>query len=187
LKFPALAFAAVALAAAAAPAHALTYGWRPVGDHVVIDASGNVEHDEKAIFASWVVSAGPGWGGKKATAIILNSGGGDAVGGDGLAGVIHQAGMITGVAHNGVCASACVEIWASGVVKTVPTDGRVGVHRADAPSLELANFATTYAAMVYNRLGAPGSVIQATGDTPPSDIHWLTSEEYAAWNVRVIN
>ena len=79
------------------------------------------------------------------------------VGGDGLAAVIYQNHMITGVAHGGFCASACVEVWASGTTKTVPTDGGVAVHRAThGPKGDTdAENATTYAVRVYQRLGAP--------------------------------
>jgi hypothetical protein len=186
MKLSALALAAIA-AFAASQASAMTYSWRSVGDHIVIDAAGEIELNEKAAFSAWVVSAGRNWSGRKATAIILNSPGGNMVGGDGLAGIIYQNHMITGVAHGGFCASACVEVWASGTTKTVPTDGGVGVHHATGPKGDTnAEDATTYAVRVYQRLGAPQSVIDATYATPSADIHFLTRDEYAAWNAKII-
>jgi hypothetical protein len=108
------------------------------------------------------------------------------VGGDGLAGVIYQYHLITGVAHGGLCTSACVEAWASGVTKTVPPDAGVGVHHATGPDVETADSITQYAINVYSRLGAPNSVINATMTTSSDSIHWLTSDEYAAWNAKII-
>jgi len=173
--------------AAASPASAMTYSWRAINDHIVIDAAGDITLNEKANFASWVAYAAQSWGGKKATAIILNSGGGSVVGGDGLAGVIYQHHLLTGVAHGGFCASACVEVWASGVTKTVPFDGRIGVHHATAQGNDdQADNGTRYMVSVYRRLDAPASVIDATITTASSDIHWLTRDEYAAWNATII-
>jgi hypothetical protein len=186
MKLSTLAFVAAALAAAS-PASAMSYSWRAVGDHIAIDAAGEIELHEKAVFSAWVVNVAQNWSGRKATAIILNSPGGNMIGGDGLAGVIYQNHMITGVAHGGFCASACVEVWASGTTKTVPTDGGVGVHHATGPRGDTdAEDVTTYAVRVYQRLGAPQSVIDATYATPSTDIHFLTRDEYAAWNAKII-
>ena len=186
MKLSTLAFAAAALAATS-PASAMSYSWRALGDHIVIDAAGEIEFNEKAIFTNWIVSAGPNWNGKKATAIILNSPGGNVLGGDGLSGVIYQHHLITGVAHGGVCASACVEAWASGVTKTVPIDGIVAVHHATSPRGDQdADDITQYCVNVYRRLGAPDSVLTATMTTPSASIHPLTPDEYAAWNAKII-
>ena len=188
MKLSTLAFAAAALAATS-PASAMSYSWRTVGDHIVIDAAGEIEFNEKAIFTNWIVSAGPNWNGKKATAIIFNSPGGNVIGGDGLAGVIYQYHLITGVAHGGLCTSACVEAWASGVTKTVPIDGIVAVHHATSPRGDCSDaddISTQYCVSVYRRLGAPESVINATMATPPESIHLLTPDEYAAWNAKII-
>jgi hypothetical protein len=179
-------FAAAAIAAAS-PASAMTYSWRAIGDHIVIDAAGDIELNEKTAFASWIEYTHQNWGGLKATAIILNSDGGSVVGGDGLAGVIYQHHLLTGVAHGGFCASACVEVWASGVIKTVPFDGRIGVHHATVQGNDdQADNGTRYMVNVYRRLGAPASVIDATITTASSDIHWLTRHEYAAWSATII-
>jgi hypothetical protein len=74
--------AGVAIAAglhlSAAPAHAMTYSWRTVGDHIIIDASGDIQFQEKTIFVNWVMSQN--WNGKKAWGIVLNSPGGSVVG-----------------------------------------------------------------------------------------------------------
>jgi hypothetical protein len=185
MKLATRAFAAVALASTP-PAHAMTYGWRTVGDHIVIDASGEIEFNEKAIFTNWIISAGPNWSGKRATAIIFNSPGGSVIGGDGLAGVIFQYHLITGVARGGECVSACVEAWASGVTKTVPSDAGIGVHHVKALTADEADRSTQYCVSVYRRLGAPESVLNATMTTPPESIHLLTPDEYAAWNAKII-
>jgi hypothetical protein len=166
----------------------MSYSWRAVGDHIIIDAAGEIEPNEGAAFTAWVQYAGPSWSGKKATAIILNSPGGNVVGGDGLAGVIYQHHLMTGVAHGGFCASACVEAWASGIVKTVPSDGAVAVHHATGRMHnDQDDMGTTdYMVNVYRRLGAPASVLDATLNTPSKDIHPLTPDEYAAWNAKII-
>jgi hypothetical protein len=185
MKLSTLAFAAAALVATS-PVSAMSYSWRTVGDHIVIDAAGEIEFNEKAIFTNWIVSAGPNWNGKYASAIIFNSRGGSVIGGDGLAGVIYQYHLITGVAHGGLCASACVEAWASGVTKSVASDAGIGVHHVEAPTADVADTATQYCVSVYRRLGAPESVINATMATPPESIHLLTPDEYAAWNAKII-
>jgi hypothetical protein len=51
MKLSTLAFAAAALAATS-PASAMSYSWRAVGDHIVIDAAGEIEFNEKAIFTN---------------------------------------------------------------------------------------------------------------------------------------
>ena len=187
MKLSTLAFATAALAATS-PASAMSYSWRAVADHIVIDAAGEIELNEKAAFTAWVQYAAPNWSGKKATAIIFNSSGGNVIGGDGLSGVIYQYHLITGVAHGGVCASACVEAWASGVTKTVPIDGIVAVHHATSPRGDQdADVMTQYCVNVYRRLGAPDSVLTATMTTPSASIHPLTPDEYAAWNAKIIS
>jgi hypothetical protein len=100
--------------------------------------------------------------------------------------MVYQYHLITGVAHGGQCASACVEVWASGVTKTVPTDGRVGIHHATALNDAQASAATYYSASVYAHLGAPANVLSAVENTPNDDIHWLTQDELVAWRATII-
>jgi hypothetical protein len=173
----------------------MEYCWRPVGNQIVIDAAGDIDLYEKAKFSNWVMTTSPSWQGKKATAIVLNSAGGNVMGGDGLAGVVYQYGLNTGVAHGGVCASACVEVWAAGRMKSVSPDAKIGVHSiyADWTSplagspVANANMAGMNAFMsaVYRKVGAPDNVINMMLSTPGTSVYWLTPDDLRSWNANV--
>jgi hypothetical protein len=63
-------------------------------------------------------------------AFIFNSPGGNVVAAKGLALMIYNTPdhPNTGVAAGGMCASACVLLWAAGAHKSVAADSGVGVH-----------------------------------------------------------
>lgn len=95
--------------------------------------------------------------------------------------------MMTGVAHNGMCASACVLAWASGWRKSVATDSRIGVHMAEDANNKIAGNATLVTVNWLKTAGAPASVIAGAVTTQPDDIYWLSRSELVAWNVNIID
>jgi hypothetical protein len=57
----------------------------------------------------------------------------------------------------------------------------------DAKKAPLMEAITTLKiAQQLNMYGAPDHVVVESIMTPPDDIYWLTKEDYAAWNVKVI-
>jgi hypothetical protein len=102
----------------------------------------------------------------------------------------------TGVAGGGMCASACVLLWAAGWHRSVPADGMIAVHGAALPA-SLVDADPNGARMVSNDLdviiakdlasvGAPATVVAAVVTTPSTSIYVLTPADYAAWGVNVV-
>ena len=116
--------AAAALAAlATADANAMSYSFRFYKNQTVVDAKGEIQPDEEALFADWFERAQADMGGRPVTAMVLNSPGGNieaaiAFGQD----VIERYQLNTGVAAGGICASACSVLWASGVRRSIAPD-----------------------------------------------------------------
>ena len=83
----------------------MTYSYRLYHGQLVIDASGDIEPNEAAIFLSWLKGVRTSTGPLRVAAIVFNSRGGDVLGGAGLASAIWEAHDVnTGVAAGGMCA-----------------------------------------------------------------------------------
>ena len=98
-------------------------------------------------------------------------------------------GFDTGVAPGGMCASACVLLWAAGVHKSVAPDSRVGVHMTSL-SDDASRTNLLLNGMIGRDLasvGAPASVVAAAVATPGDSIYWLTPADFAAWNVNIVD
>jgi hypothetical protein len=187
-----LSVGAAAVAVASEPTSALDYRYHVYEKQIVINASGDIELDEATTFSRWVKNFAPRWGGRKATTIVFDSPGGNPFGAFDLSHVIARYRLTTGVAAGGMCASSCVLAWASGTAKFAASDSAIGVHRPTLDGLDLTNptvalWATKVAMAYANGLkdrGAPISVMNALS-TPANEVHWLTPDELAAWNVHM--
>ena len=176
---------AILLSIGSGPATAMDYSWRSYSDKIVIDAVGEIKFDEAKNFIAWVEQSRREWNGHRATAIVLNSGGGSVAGGREMGIMIADFHMTTGVAHGGECDSACVLIWSAGAFKSVGSDLKVGVHMAhNIEDGDPAVDGTIFTLHWLQKTGAPNSVVVGAMSTKPNDIYWLTEDELIAWGAR---
>jgi hypothetical protein len=169
---------AIVLSIGSGPATAMDYSWRSYSDKIVIDAVGEIKVDETKNFITWVEQARREWNGRRATAIVLNSGGGSVAGG-------REMGIM--IAHGGQCSSACVLIWSAGAFKSVGDDSRVGVHMArNIEDGDPAVDGTIFTLHWLQKTGAPNSVVVGAMSTKPDDIYWLSENELIAWGAKIV-
>jgi hypothetical protein len=178
---------AIALSIGGGPATAMDYSWRSYKDKIVIDAVGEIEIAEAKNFIAWIEQSRPEWNGRKPTAIVFDSGGGSVAGGREMGIMVADLHMITGVAHGGRCASACVLIWSAGAFKSAGDDSKVGVHMASNiedgdPTVN----GTIFTLRWLQKTGAPNSVVVGAMSTKPNDIYWLTKDELIAWGAKIV-
>jgi hypothetical protein len=176
----------------AAPAHAIEYSYRLYGSRsIVIDAAGVIQPNERAVFVGWWYSLPRDIQRKKTAGWVFNSSGGILSGAVDLGEIVARSGTNTRVAANGICASACVMLWANGALKSAAPDSQIGVHNAsvqlpDGTSTGAYSYATDTAMAKYLAArGAPASVLGHLVVTESDSIHWLTADELAQWNVHI--
>jgi hypothetical protein len=176
--------AAVMLAASTLTTHAMDYSYHVIGREIVIDASGEIESDEAARLFNWI--SVQRWGHRRASTIVFDSPGGVMHGGWEMKSVVEHFGLNTGVAHGGMCASACVMAWAAGVHKSSATDAGIGVHNARHGD-EIASGDTFDYARYLSQTGAPDSVVAGLIRTPPDRVYWLSPAELRLWNTTIVD
>jgi hypothetical protein len=184
------AFAAAAIAsfaiAAASPASAMTYRYSAAGAETVIDAKGVIALDERAQFGAWFTKLPADVRARRVAAIVLDSPGGNVIGAESFATMIHDGGVNTSVAPGAMCASACALIWASGIHKSVDASGQVGVHNVSGYEPAICAGLTSALAKDLSGYGAPATVVTATVTTPSNQVYWLTPADFAAWDVNIV-
>ena len=154
---------ALAMLATASNANAMTYSYFPFGSELVVTADGIIQSNEFELFNNWMSSLPPDVRNIPVAGILFNSPGGDPVATTPFAEAIRTAHWDTGVYGGGICASACVLIWAAGERKFVAHDGFVGVHRS-----------TTVSAKLVDEI-----------KPSPDSVYWLTPADLAAWHVKI--
>jgi hypothetical protein len=188
--------AATALLASAHSAQAMTYQYSVEKGRLVIQAMGDVELDEARRFLDFTDALPPHlfallYG--KAS-LVFDSPGGNLHGGFVLANLLSGYHLTTGVARGGLCASACVVLWAAGVRKTMGEDSGIGVHSSSLGGTAIEGLDGPLAERHYTgiiadwlrRNGAPANVVAKTIETPADGMYWLTAEDLAAWRVTVV-
>ena len=113
--------------ASSLPASAMEYSYRVYKKQIVINAPGDIELDEAKTFNRWLKKVAPRWNGRKPTAIIFDSLGGNPFGASDLGNVIAHDRLATGVDDGGVCASSCVLAWASDMIKSAGPNSAISV------------------------------------------------------------
>jgi hypothetical protein len=190
--------AIAALTAALVPtscetASAMDYSYRVYKKQIVITASGDIELDEAKTFSRWFKIIAPNWRGRKPTTITFDSRGGNLLGALDLGDVIARHRLTTRVDGDRVCASSCVLAWASGIAKSATQNSVIAVHRPKLDGFDSTNppvaawtaeLVAAYADGLRSR-GASRSVVNFALTTPASEIHKLTPDELASWNVHV--
>ncbi len=122
--------------------------------------------------------------------LVLDSPGGLMEGAIRTAKLVHARGLTTRV--DGMCASACVAIWAAGVHHQMAATSRIGIHRAflpfDTPAAVARN-ATRHLTARYDHFlhgaGFDPQVIHKGNETPSRDMYWLNPLQVSAAGVDV--
>ena len=148
----------------------MTYSYRMAGRQIVVNATGEIMPNETELMTQWTVTLPVAIQHTPIAAFVFNSTGGNVLEAKRLAVAIRNGDEHpnTGVAAGGMCASACVLLWAAGAHKSVAADSRVGVHMtslgddASQTSLLLNGMIGRDLASV----GAPASVVAAAVATP---------------------
>ncbi|HET7563196.1 MAG TPA: hypothetical protein VFJ87_12530 [Rhodanobacteraceae bacterium] len=107
------------------------------------------------------------------------------------AAVVRAKGLVARV--DGICASACVAIWAAAAQRQMTATSRLGLHqlRSDIElpqaitQVAMARLTRRYDA-VLRQAGFPAAVIDKAGKTPPSSIYWLSPTDVADAGVQNI-
>ncbi len=119
--------------------------------------------------------------------LLLDSPGGNLVGGLGLARLVHaHTNLQTAVGYGATCASACFLVFAAGETKFADYGSFVGIHgAADRFGLvtEDAMAATRAMARFSMEVGVPAPIAQKLVDTPPDTIVWLNIADLRSMGV----
>ena len=97
--------------------------------------------------------------------------------------------IATAVLSGSTCASACFIVFAAGNERYAHYSSRVGVHGAsDERGQETiqSGAATVTMARVVRDLGVPSSIVGKLVVTPPTDMVWLTVDDFRAMNVTML-
>jgi hypothetical protein len=125
--------------------------------------------------------------------LILNSPGGSVVEAAHLVDLVRGQDFDTGVAPQGVCASACFIVWAAGKNRYVYADSRIGIHSANSiVNLDtgqrgengVSAWATMITARAYFLLGVPMYLIGTMVVTPPESMYYLTDADKQAMSAQ---
>jgi hypothetical protein len=185
-------------AACVPKANAMNYSYRLIGgDTAIIDAKGMIEPNEGDVMTAWLKTVPKKVRTRPNFAMVLDSPGGNPFAAFTIGEMVRKAGGNTGVAEHGVCASACVIIWAAGVRKSASQSSQIGVHGAylDNGGVENAKaeetdklYEATFTLKIAQQLkmyDAPDNVVVAAIMTPPNDMYWLTQADAEAWGANI--
>jgi hypothetical protein len=184
------------------PGLAADYSYRVVGGKLVVEVGGRINEDELQAFAAWkervILADGSIFAAMPIAALVLNSGGGSVTGALDLAAYVRAERLDTGVPAGGTCSSSCFTVWAAGWHRSVAPDARIGVHAVTSVSLQQSGQSTTTTivgdintsgnarvAAALAAYGTPDRIIRSMAGTPPSDMYWFNSGDYAAMNATV--
>ena len=126
--------------------------------------------------------------------VLLNSLGGDLIGGVRLGLALRQHGAAVVVPRGAVCASACTYAFLGGVVRRAPSGARIGVHRFYATnrytgerSLDYERAVTPQATAMLTSyvqsMGANPGLVGVAARVEPSAMHFLSSRELRQYRV----
>jgi hypothetical protein len=192
--------AAIVLACAAAPASAMTFtvttapaACKPEG---CIIATGDIDGDSGKDLARFVKANKV----QRGAVVVMQSDGGNLLGGLALGTAIRQAGFATTVAKyddqtghftaGGACASACAYAFLGGLQRSVGEGSRLGVHQVCGPpgkpwelSAQDSQWLMAMVAVYLNQMGVSMDVMILALRTSPTDMHWLSPVELAQYSV----
>jgi hypothetical protein len=159
-------------------------------------ATGEIERDSGKQLADFVrqnqVPAG--------ATVVLQSDGGNLLGGLALGSAIRAAKLATDVEMfdarsgefraGGLCASACAYAFVGGIHRSVGNGCKLGVHQLAGPPSEPWNLSVSdsqwllsLVAAHLDRMGVDMGVMVLALRTSPQDMHWLSPVELARYSV----
>jgi hypothetical protein len=157
--------------------------------------TGTIDRGDPERLALVLGRAAGGRGGVRVL-VWLNSGGGDLKAGLGLASVVLDVrrrlaagGVVaTVVGADDECDSACVPVFGAGQERLLVAGGRIGLHRGSERGGEsvASRSDTLVAADLLHSFGLPASAVGRMVTTPPGEMSYLTADELAAMQVRVL-
>lgn len=183
LKSSVAALAFAVLSFASVEAAAMTFKPAYIGDcrtscERVLMAEGDIPLNADVAFERAFEKAG------NVRTVLMNSPGGNVVGGLKLGYSFRKAKLNVGVAPGGDCFSACALALLGGVERKVPEDARFGVHgfadlRAHAPTRDLSYDKDIYGVlgMYAEEMGVSPSLIAMAQKTRNDDMRILSREE----------
>lgn len=172
---------------AADPVSAMSLHWVDTGQVIFLEASGVIEPADLPQVAKALASNAPEY-------LVLDSPGGDVRTSLSIGRLVRAYGVDTYVPEGGVCYSACVFLFSSGVERLVSTAGKVGVHqfygghagaRAEVVQAETQRLSGTILAFLLE-MGVSALVSVVASDTPPDDIHVFSPEELEAYGLSLV-
>lgn len=188
------------LLSAAAPAAAMSFAVTTAPDACkpkgCVIATGDIDSDSGKDLARFVRKNGVATG----ATVVLQSEGGNLLGGLALGATIRNAGLATSVARyddqagvlasGGDCASACAYAFLGGVQRSVGEGSRLGVHQVCGPpdkpwelSASDSQWLMAMVAVYLSQMGVPMDVMILALRTSPNDMHWLSPVELAQYSV----
>lgn len=188
-----------ALCLKVAPAAAMSFEKVSAGDcaeRTCVLATGEITSDTAEAFGDYVRANQIARG----AVVVLNSGGGNLVGGLSLGAQIRKAGLSTTVeavdaatgkrAQGGSCASACAYAFLGGVQRTVGKSAHFGVHQLcaspDQPqSLQVSDAQVLVSLIMVHisRMGGAFEILTLALRTPPEHMRWLSPRELSQYDV----
>ncbi len=175
------------LAALISPAAAMDFVYRDVdASGGVLVASGEIKRGDDLKLHNYVASLPAS---TQLKGISLDSPGGNYLEGVDLSTTIQVSHLQTGVIGDGMCASACFILFASGSHRFVGAGARIGVHSAseEGEDTGVAQAVTTLMARKAAELGVPADIIGRMVTTPPDRMAWLTPAELEEMHVEIVD
>ena len=179
-------------------AQAMDFSLGPPDENVFIYATGEIVSGDAQRFGEFLAALPPP--GDSLTFVVFNSQGGLIDEALVIAKAVERNRILTGVAVDGQCTSACVLAWAAGARKFSHDGVCIGVHSANADIRAKAkahsadekkarrNLESTANVLMARWLfdhAAPVNVTTKLLQTPSSKVYCLTAADLAAWNVRI--
>jgi hypothetical protein len=182
----------VTLAVASETALAMQFRPTKIDDqgNVVIEALGEIVVGDAGRLRDVVLSLADTMPpGAKIFGLDLDSPGGNLLEAEKLVSAIRVMRAVVIVGPAGQCVSACFLLFAAGAVRIVTPDALIGVHSASESGHEtLGSMAmTTAMARDAAALGTPSQIIDKMVQTSPGRTEWLTRDDLALMDVRVVN
>jgi len=192
--------AALLALGAAAPAAAMTFSVTTAPDvckpEGCIIATGDIDSDSGKELTRFVKANKV----QRGAVVVMQSDGGNLLGGLALGTAIRQAGFATTVARydeqagtftsGGACASACAYAFLGGLQRTVGEGSKLGVHQVCGPpdkpwelSAQDSQWLMAMVAVYLNQMGVSMDVMILALRTSPTDMHWLSPVELAQYSV----
>jgi len=143
--------------------------------------TGDIENGDGAKFRSEASKYDDGY-------VLLESDGGSLADAIDIGETIRLKGYPTAVINGSSCNSACALIWLAGTPRALSRSGRIGFHAAYTDSSGSAQESGVANAMVgryLTLLNLPEKAIIFATSSPPSQLSWLTSKNYAAAGIDV--